>query len=370
LISTLETQLPIAPDVSEPDKAAASRVDVCVDTLRRPLKDLRLSVIDQCNFRCTYCMPKEVFTTDFPFLPSSSWLSVDQMSSLASALVNLGVEKIRITGGEPLLRKNLETLVERLARLRTPAGNEIDIALTTNGSLLATRARSLRDAGLQRITVSLDSLDDATFQRMNGVSFPVAKVLDGIEASAKVGLSPIKVNMVVEKGINDGQILPVVRYFRHSDIAVRFIEFMDVGGADSWNWQRVITGAQMRALIESEYPLVSVTSGRQSNTAENFRYCDGAGEIGFISSISHPFCGDCTRVRISADGKMFLCLFATRAVDLKPWLTPSRSPAELAAIIREHWRARDDRYSELRSSAAPSSRGKAYPTVRMSLVGG
>nr|WP_258002306.1 GTP 3',8-cyclase MoaA [Burkholderia sp. WAC0059] len=344
--------------------------DDCLDRLGRPLRDLRLSVIDQCNFRCTYCMPKDVFTPDYPFLPRSARLSFDQMTALASAFVMLGVERIRITGGEPLLCRHLETLVERLARLRTPAGRNVEIALTTNGLLLAQKARALRDAGLSRVTVSLDSLDDALFGRMNGVGAPVSRVLDGIDAARAAGLAPLKVNMVVEKHVNDSQVLPIAQRFRHTGVTVRFIEFMDVGGAASWNRDKVLTSDETRARIASVHPLVPVPGRRASDTASVWRYADGAGEVGFISSVSQPFCGDCTRARVSADGRLFLCLFATGSVDLKPWLSEGRSPAALADEIRRHWLRRDDRYSELRGQLAATGRKRAYPVVRMSLVGG
>lgn len=355
-----------------PPGEAASAPDLaeCNDTLGRPLKDLRLSVIDQCNFRCTYCMPKETFTADYPFLTSASRLSFEQMIFIAKAFVMLGVEKIRITGGEPLLRKNLEALVERLAGLRTPGGKDVEIALTTNGSLLAAKARSLRDAGLQRVTVSLDSLDDATFQRMNDVGFPVARVLEGIEAAVAAGLAPVKINTVVERGVNDNQVLPIARYFRHTGITVRFIEFMDVGGAASWTRQNVLTSDDARGLIEQAFPLLPVSTQQANDTARLFRYADGAGSVGFVSSVSQPFCGNCTRARVSADGKMFTCLFATQGIDLKPWLGETLSPEDLAREIGVHWRRRDDRYSELRATLARAGRKKAYSTVRMSLVGG
>ncbi|CAB3793260.1 GTP 3',8-cyclase MoaA [Pararobbsia alpina] len=359
-----------APPVAFNEADSTSLLSECTDKLGRPLKDLRLSVIDQCNFRCTYCMPKEVFTKDFPFLSSTSRMSFDQMTFLVKSFVMLGVEKIRITGGEPLLRKGLEILIERLARLRTPEGKDIEIALTTNGSLLAAKARSLRDAGLQRVTVSLDSLDDAVFQRMNDVGFPVARVLEGIEAATAAGLSPVKVNTVVEKGVNENQILPIARYFRNTGVIVRFIEFMDVGGAASWARKSVFTSDDSRRLIESEFALQPQLTQRANETACNFDYADGAGSVGFISSVSQPFCGDCTRARVSADGKMFTCLFATGSFDLKPWLGEALAPEALARKILGHWRRRDDRYSELRGVRAQAGSKKVYPTVRMSLVGG
>jgi cyclic pyranopterin phosphate synthase len=350
-------------------RAGAMPHDGLVDALLRPLKDLRLSVIDQCNFRCTYCMPKEVFTRDYPFLDAQSRLSFDEMVMLAKSFVSLGVEKIRITGGEPLLRKDLPRLIEALAALVTPAGKPVEIAMTTNGSLLAAKARALKDAGLQRVTVSLDALDDAVFRAMNDVGFPVASVLDGIEAAQAAGLAPVKVNAVIKKGQNEHQVLPLARHFRHTGVNLRFIEYMDVGGADDWMPGQVVSAAEMRAAIEREFALEPHFSGRVSDTATSFRYADGGGEIGFIASVSAPFCGDCTRARVSADGKLFMCLFANRSVDLRPMLRAGET-AQLTQLIASSWRARADRYSELRGARAIAGAGRRYKVVPMSLVGG
>ena len=350
--------------------AISTRMPVCLDQLQRPLKSLRLSVIDQCNFRCTYCMPKEIYTKDYPFLKAGSRLSFQQMVSIAKGFVSLGVEKVRLTGGEPLLRKDIEKLVEALARLTTPDGRPVEIVLTTNGTLLAAKARALKDAGLAGVTVSLDSLDDAVFRHMNDVGFPVGKVLDGIEAARNAGIDTVKVNTVIEKGVNDSQILPLAKYFRHSGVTPRFIEFMDVGGAESWSMQRVLRSEDVRNRIAQAYPLVPRPGFRGSDTAQRFLYADGGGEVGFISSVSKPFCGDCTRARVSADGRMFLCLFAERGVDLRQWLTESTSPEALRDAIRSRWERRDDRYSELRTERLARNGKKSYPTVRMSLVGG
>ncbi|MBA5635767.1 GTP 3',8-cyclase MoaA [Duganella sp. LX20W] len=337
------------------------------DTRGRPLRDLRLSVIDQCNFRCPYCMPKESFGPDFPFMSSSERLSFDELARLARSFVSLGVEKIRITGGEPLLRKDLPRLIEHLAAMRTLEGRPLDIALTTNGSLLAARAQSLKDAGLRRVTVSLDSLDETLGGRMNGVGFPVAAILDGIAAAQRVGLAPVKVNTVIERGVNDSQILPLVRHFRHSGVQLRFIEYMDVGGASRWNAAQVLEADAMRAIVAAHYRLVQDGAPQGHGTAELWRHADGAGSIGFISSMSHPFCGSCVRARVAADGKLYLCLFARDGADLRPWLGAGQEAA-LADRIRALWRARADRYSELRGSmaSAPVTR----KVVRMSLVGG
>ncbi|NIA57330.1 GTP 3',8-cyclase MoaA [Massilia sp. TW-1] len=342
--------------------------DACVDTFQRPLKDLRLSVIDQCNFRCTYCMPKDVFTRDYPFLRAAERLSFEEMVALSKTFVALGVEKIRITGGEPLLRRDLPRLVEALARLETPAGRPVEIALTTNGTLLAAQARALKDAGLARATVSLDALDDAVFRAMNDVGFPVSAVLDGIEAATAAGLAPLKVNAVIKKSANADQVLPLARHFRHTGVHLRFIEYMDVGGADGWMRDEVVSAAEMRAQIAHEFALLPRDGDRASDTADTFRYADGGGDVGFIASVSAPFCGDCTRARVSADGKLFLCLFGTRSLDLRAVLRSGDAGA-LERTIRTAWRARADRYSADRGALL--ARGaRRYPVVRMSLVGG
>ncbi|MCP3725156.1 GTP 3',8-cyclase MoaA [Paraburkholderia sp. CNPSo 3272] len=340
------------------------------DRLGRPLRDLRLSVIDQCNFRCTYCMPRHVFGADYPFLRASERLSFDQMVKLARAFASLGVEKIRITGGEPLLRRGLEALIERLARLTAASGKPMDIAMTTNGSLLASRARALRDAGLGRVTVSLDAVDQGVFRRMSDVDLPVTRILDGIEQAQAVGLAPVKVNAVIQRDVNDSQILPLVRLFRNTSVAVRFIEYMDVGGAFDWSNATVLTAREIRAIVESEFPLVPLAAEREGATAVKYRHASGSGEVGFISSISAPFCGACSRARVSADGQLYTCLFATQGTDLNPWLGDAVPVEQLAESIRASWNARDDRYSELRWMRRKSATGKAWPTVRMSLVGG
>ncbi len=297
-----------APD---PDPAA------CRDQLGRPLKDLRLSVIDQCNFRCTYCMPKARFGRDYPFLTPAQRLSDRELLEIARGFVSLGVEKVRLTGGEPLLRKGIESLVEGIASLRTPEGRQVEVAMTTNGSLLARKARSLRDAGLGRVTVSLDSLDDRTFRAMNDVDFPVGRVLDGIEAACAAGLAPVKVNCVVERGTNDAQVLPLVEHFRGSGVTLRFIEYMDVEGPSAWSQLRVVPSDELRAMVGRAHALVPVVR-RASETSSNYLLADGSLKLGFISSVSHPFCGDCTRARVSVDGRLFLFLFPAASVDLAP----------------------------------------------------
>lgn len=361
---------PIRAETAPRHSVSAGGVTPTLDTLNRPLRDLRLSVIDQCNFRCTYCMPRDTFGADYRFLPSSERMSFEQMVKLAKAFAQLGVEKIRITGGEPLLRRGLESLIEQLARLTTVSGKPMELALTTNGSLLAAKARSLRDAGLGRVTVSLDAVDDAVFRRMSDVDMPVSRILDGIEAARAVGLAPLKVNAVIERGANDSQILPLVRLFKGTGVAVRFIEFMDVGGAGGWSNTKVITARETREIVEAEFPLVPVIGHEPAATAVNYRHADGAGEVGFIASVSQPFCGSCSRARVSADGQLYSCLFATHGTDLRPLLTDSASVEQLALAIRSRWLQRDDRYSELRSTQRRSGSGKVYPTVRMSLVGG
>jgi cyclic pyranopterin phosphate synthase len=335
-----------------------------LDTRGRPLKDLRLSVIDQCNFRCPYCMPKESYGPDFPFMTSDQRLSFDELERLARTFVALGVEKIRLTGGEPLLRKDLPRLIERLAAMRTPAGRALDIALTTNGALLTKLAQTLKDAGLSRVTVSLDALDQELASRMNGVGFPVGRILEGIATAQRVGLAPVKVNTVIARGVNDSQILPLVHHFRDSGVQLRFIEYMDVGGASRWNPGQVLDADAMRAIVQQHYPLVPDQAARGHDTASIWHHADGAGSIGFIASMSQPFCGDCTRARVAADGNMYLCLFAQDGHDLRPWLGAGQEAA-LLDRVRAIWRARTDRYSELRGPAA-----RTHRIVRMSLVGG
>jgi cyclic pyranopterin phosphate synthase len=340
------------------------------DELARPLRDLRLSVIDQCNFRCTYCMPRDVFDSDYRFLNASERLSFDQMMKLVRAFVALGVEKIRLTGGEPLLRRGLESFIERLAGLTTLSGAPLDIALTTNGSLLAARARGLRDAGLSRVTVSLDALDDVIFRRMSDVDMPVTRILDGIEQAQAVGLAPVKVNTVIERTVNDNQILPLVRHFMNTDVAVRFIEFMDVGGAAGWSNSTVLTAQDMRGIVESEFALLPLHGTDESSTSMNYRHANAKGTVGFIASISQPFCGKCSRARVSADGQLFTCLFARQGADLKPWLGDAASSEDLIEAVSTRWQGRDDHYSELNAQRRRSGQRKTWPTVRMSLVGG
>ena len=341
------------------------------DTLGRPLRDLRISVTDRCNFRCNYCMPREVFDKDYAFLPQSSLLSFEEITRLAKIFIAHGVEKIRLTGGEPLLRKNLEMLIEMLAKLQTPAGKALDITLTTNGSLLAKKAQSLKDAGLQRVTVSLDALDDAIFQRLNDAEFPVADVLKGIEQASRVGLAPIKVNMVVKRGTNDAEILPMARHFRHSGVVLRFIEFMDVGATNGWRMDEVLPSAQVIERLNAEFPVAALDANYSGETAERWRYADGAGEVGVISSVTQAFCGECNRARLSTEGKLFLCLFASQGHDLRALLRGNYADEQISAAIGPIWQTRDDRYSELRA-AMPADAGPAdgKKRVEMSYIGG
>ncbi len=330
-----------------------------IDTLRRPLRDLRISVTDRCNFRCVYCMPKEVFGRDHRFLPRRELLTFEEIERVARVFVGLGVEKLRITGGEPLLRRDLEVLIEQLAGI-----GDLDLTLTTNGALLAQKAQALADAGLTRVTVSLDSLDDEVFRAMNDVDFPVARVLGGIDAAAEAGL-PVKVNVVVKRGLNDGSILDMARRFRGTGHTVRFIEFMDVGATNGWRLDDVVPAAEVVRTIGAEFPLEPVDAAYRGEVAERYRYLDGAGEIGVIASVTQPFCGDCTRARISADGKLYTCLFAVRGHDLRAVLRSSADDEELAASIRSIWGKRTDRYSERRTEETAALR-----KVEMSYIGG
>ena len=338
------------------------------DTLGRPLRDLRISVTDRCNFRCSYCMPKEVFDRDYAFLPHRELLSFEEITRTARLFVAHGVHKLRLTGGEPLLRKNLEALIAMLGELRTPEGAALDITLTTNASLLARKAQALKDAGLQRVTVSLDALDDAVFRRMNDVDFPVAEVLRGIDEAQRVGLGPIKVNMVVKRGVNDHEIVPLARHFRGSGIILRFIEFMDVGTSNGWRMDDVLPSAQVLERLSAVYPLEPVEPNAIGETAERWRYVDGAGEVGLISSVTQAFCRDCNRARLSTEGQLYLCLFASHGHDLRALLRGGFSDEQIAGAIGLIWQQRADRYSELRGSqSAPPSEERR---VEMHYIGG
>jgi cyclic pyranopterin phosphate synthase len=330
------------------------------DRLGRRLHDLRISVTDRCNFRCVYCMPKAVFGNDYQFLERKELLTFEEIARLARLFQPLGVDKIRLTGGEPLVRRNLEQLVEMLARI--PG---LDLTLTTNASLLARKAEALKAAGLQRITVSLDALDDATFKRMNDVDFPVAKVLEGIEAAAAAGLAPVKINMVVKRGENEQSVLPMARYFRGSGHILRFIEYMDVGHTNGWRMDDVVTAREIIGMIAAEMPLEPVDANYPGEVAERWRYRDGSGEIGVIASVTQAFCRDCTRARISTEGKLYTCLFATHGHDLRALLRGGASDAEIQAAATGIWARRADRYSELRSADTVK-----LQKVEMSYIGG
>ncbi|HEY0857381.1 MAG TPA: GTP 3',8-cyclase MoaA [Albitalea sp.] len=339
------------------------------DRLGRPLRDLRISVTDRCNFRCSYCMPKEVFDKQYAFLPHSSLLSFEEITRVAQLFAAHGVHKIRLTGGEPLLRKNLERLVEMLSGLRTADGTPLDLTLTTNGSVLQKKARALKDAGLQRVTVSLDALDDAIFRRMNDADFPVAEVLRGIEEAERVGLGPIKVNMVVKRGTNDAEIVPMARHFKGTPIILRFIEFMDVGATNGWRMDEVMPSAEVVARLGEVFPVSPVGANVLGETAERWRYDDGGGEIGVISSVTRAFCRDCNRARLSTEGKLFLCLFATQGHDLRALLRGGYSDEQIASAIGHVWRGRNDRYSELRG-ALEGTPGQGERRVEMHYIGG
>ena len=341
-----------------------------LDTLGRPQRDLRISVTDRCNFRCVYCMPKQVFDKNYAYLPHSSLLSFEEILRLAQIFVAHGVEKIRLTGGEPLLRKNLERLIEQLSRLTTPDGRALDLTLTTNGALLAKKAQSLKDAGLKRVTVSLDSLDDATFKRMNDVDFPVSDVLRGIAVAQEVGLGPIKINMVVKGGMNDQEILPMARHFKGTPYVLRFIEYMDVGASNGWKMDEVIPSAEVVRRISAEMPLQALGANYSGETAARWSYRDGGGEVGMISSVTQSFCHDCTRARLSTEGKLYTCLFATSGHDLRALLRGGRSDAQISSVVGQIWRARDDRYSEQRTASTGTGAEQPLRRVEMSYIGG
>jgi GTP 3',8-cyclase len=342
------------------------------DQLGRPLHDLRISVTDRCNFRCSYCMPKEVFDKTYRFLPQPSLLSFEEITRLARLFVAHGVHKLRLTGGEPTLRKGLEVLIGMLAELRTPAGEPLDITLTTNGSLLERKAEVLKAAGLNRITVSLDALDDGIFRAMNDVDFPVADVLRGIEAAQRAGLAPIKVNMVVKRGTNEQEIVPLARHVREHfgpGVVLRFIEYMDVGATNGWRMDEVLPSTDVIRRLDAVFPLDPLEAAAPGETAQRWRYRDGGGEVGVISSVTQAFCRDCNRARLSTEGKLFLCLFASRGHDLRALLRGGASDEQLAAVIGDIWQGRSDRYSELRGAqAAESPAGERR--VEMHYIGG
>lgn len=331
------------------------------DKLKRPLRDLRVSVTDRCNFRCTYCMPKEVFGHDFQFLPSTDLLTFEEITRLARIFIANGAEKIRITGGEPLVRRDVEKLVGMLA----PLEGLRDLTLTTNGSLLARKAHVLKEAGLKRVTVSLDSLDDAVFKSMNDVEFPVERVLEGIEAAREAELAPVKINMVVKRGVNDDSVVEMARHFHGTGHILRFIEYMDVGGTNGWRLTDVVGASEIVSMINAEMPIEPAEPNYRGEVARRYFYKDGGGEIGIISSVTQPFCGNCSRARLSSEGLLYTCLFGRAGHDFRALLRDSRSDEEISAFVQKVWRGRDDRYSEIRTLEKAR-----LPRVEMSHIGG
>ncbi|MCR4299441.1 MAG: GTP 3',8-cyclase MoaA [Gallionella sp.] len=336
------------------------------DTLQRPMRDLRISITDRCNLRCTYCMPRRIFDENHGFLPRAELLSFEEIERLARLFIQLGVQKIRLTGGEPLLRRGVEHLIESLARLHTREGNPVEVALTTNAVLLAKKTQSLKDAGLTRITVSLDGLTEKTFRRMSDSEVSVKTVLDGIAAAQHAGLAPVKVNMVVKRGANDHEIIPMAEHFRNSGIVLRFIECMDVGCTNDWRMDKVVTAREMLEQINSRYPVRQIGPNYAGEVAERWRYADGSGEVGVIASVTQAFCHECTRARLSTDGKLYTCLFASRGANLRDPLRLGATDQMLTSLIANCWELRSDRYSQLRHAATVSTAGK----IEMSYIGG
>ncbi len=349
-----------------------SRTIPLADTLQRPLRELRISVTDRCNLRCTYCMPRAVFDHHHAFLPRSELLSFEEIVRLARAFTALGVQKIRVTGGEPLLRRNIEQLIEMLAKLQTPAGKPVEITLTTNGVLLSRQAQSLRDAGLSRLSVSLDGLSDETFRRMSDSAVPVGTVLDGIAASQHVGFAPVKVNMVVKRNVNDHEIIPMAEHFRNSGVVLRFIEYMDVGSTNGWRMDEVVTAQEILQQLAGRYAIRPIDPNYSGEVAERWCYADGSGEIGVIASITRAFCQSCTRVRLSTDGKLYTCLFATSGADLRAPLRDGTTDLVLTTLIADQWQRRNDRYSQLRQAAtvAVVTETSGQKKIEMSYIGG
>lgn len=374
----MSTPIPIVPVVSSQLSAVmdyraldVERVyaDTLLDSLHRPLHDLRISVTDRCNLRCTYCMPREVFNDSHAFLPRSELLTFEEIERLARQFIRLGVKKIRLTGGEPLLRHGIEQLVEKLARLQTATGEPVEIALTTNGVILARKAQSLKDAGLKRATVSLDGLSDATFQRMSGSDVAVGTILEGIAAAQAAGLGPLKVNMVVKRGVNEHEIVPMAEHFRHSGIVLRYIEFMDVGTSNGWRMDDVVPAREILDRIAGKFPLEQLDSNYRGEVAERWRYADGAGEVGVIASVTQAFCNECSRARLSTDGKLYTCLFASEGMDLRTPLRQEQGDRVLTNLIADCWGRRIDQYSQLRHAAAGET-ASSVKKVEMSYIGG
>jgi GTP 3',8-cyclase len=356
----MTTQLPLSEPLAEGRRPT--------DTLGRPLHDLRISVTDRCNFRCIYCMPKEVFGSDHAFLPRAELLTFEEIARLVRIFAGLGVEKVRLTGGEPLVRRDLQLLVAMLAEL----DGINDLTMTTNGALLADKAPILKAAGLRRVSVSLDALDDDTFSRMNDVGFPVARVLQAIDAAADAGLGPVKINAVIRRGFNEHAITDLARHFRGSGHIMRFIEYMDVGHTNGWRMDDVVPGAEILAMVDAEMPLEALPPRYRGEVARRWRYRDGSAEVGIIASVSQPFCGDCTRLRLTADGQLYTCLFGSVGHDLRGPLRAGASDGELARFVTTIWRARSDRYSELRTRATGGRQLTMVDPARveMSRIGG
>ncbi len=342
------------------------------DQFNRPLKDLRISVTDRCNFRCTYCMPKEVFDSNYQYLPHSHLLSFEEIIKLAKNFVQLGVQKIRLTGGEPLLRKNIEFLIEQLAKIKTLDGSDLDLTLTTNGSLLERKAQSLKDAGLQRVTVSLDGLDDDVFKRMNDVDFAVSDVLKGIDKAVQIGLAPLKVNMVVKRSVNLLEITPMTSYFLGTGVTLRFIEYMDVGATNGWKMDEVVSSSEITNILSSEFEIKSLAPSSIGETAKRYSVTgknkQAVGEIGLISSVSQAFCGDCNRARLSTEGRLYMCLFASTGFDFRSLLRGGASDELIMQKIAQIWGSRNDRYSELRGQNG--AKENSTKKVEMSYIGG
>jgi len=366
--------IPIA--IEQPSAATSCRVwdferdheDTLRDGLHRPLRDLRISVTDRCNLRCIYCMPREVFDKNHAYLQRTELLTFEEIEHLARLFIRFGVRKIRLTGGEPLLRHGIEHLIEKLARLQTVTGEPMEVALTTNGALLARKAQSLKDAGLSRVTVSLDGLSDATFQRMSGSQLAVATVLKGIAAAQAVGLGPVKINMVIKRGVNEHEIVPMAEHFRHSAIVLRFIEFMDVGTSNGWRMDEVVSAREILDRIAGQFPIVPLDPNYRGEVAQRWRYADGGGELGVIAAVTNAFCHECSRVRLSTEGKLYTCLFTSEGKDLRTLLRQTDGDLELTKLIADGWSNRIDQYSQQRHTA--TSAAICSKKVEMSYIGG
>jgi len=356
----------VIPIASATAADAQGRSKPVSDTLQRPMRDLRISITDRCNLRCSYCMPRRIFDENHGFLPRAELLSFEEIERLAGLFIQLGVQKIRLTGGEPLLRRGVEHLIESLARLCTREGDPVEVALTTNAVLLAKKAQSLKDAGLTRITVSLDGLTEKTFRRMSDSEVSVKTVLDGIAAAQRVGLAPVKVNMVVKRGANDHEIIPMAEHFRNSGIVLRFIECMDVGCTNGWRMDEVVPAREILERINSRYPVQPVDPNYSGEVAQRWRYADGSGEVGVIASVTQAFCNECTRARLSTDGKLYTCLFASRGANLRDPLRQGATDQMLTSLMANYWERRNDHYSQLRHVATVAPAGK----IEMSYIGG